>query len=100
MYEELLETLKSDFWKQFWEADKKWIVWVINCYRRLMKENLKNVEMITEIALVTNWKCWEHYEKWNMELSRFYEKLWFEVDTYCLDHFKWKDKEYYIRRTD
>jgi hypothetical protein len=35
-----------------------------------------------------------------MELSKFYEKLWFEVDTYCLDNLKGKDKEYYIRRTD
>lgn len=102
MIQELLSTLKTNYWEVFSKADMKWNLWVINTYRKLWKENIfsKNVENLTELSLVLNWKCWEHYDNWNLEMSKLYEKLRFEIDTWCLDSFKWKDKDYYFRRTD
>lgn len=101
MYEDLIKTLKSNFWEEFTKADIEWDDYdVINTYKRLFKENMKNTEFITELALVTNWKCWYWYDMKNIARSKLYEKLWFEVDTWCLDNLKWKDKTYYIRTTD
>lgn len=94
------QKLESTFRDDFTVADKFGEKWILDTFKRAFKHWKNDLVFITELALVLNWKCWEHYDNDNFQLSKIYEKLWFEVDTWCLDNLKWEDKKYYLERTD
>lgn len=91
--------MKTTFWGDFTVAERiDGIKAVRDTYKR-SKCYLDDTVMATELALVLNWKAWEH-SRTNPELASEYEKLWSELDAYILD--KWKDEalSYYLATTD
>lgn len=54
---------------------------------------------ITELCMVLNWKIWRWYEK-NDEFCKLYDKLWRQLDQWCVDNLKDEELEYYYRITD
>ena len=90
----------TTFWQDFSIADVFGVDAVKDTYKRAFGEWKSDVVYVTELAIVLNWKCWEHYEKGGMQLSELYHDLYYEVDGWCLDNLKGADMDYYFRMTD
>ena len=104
---------KTTFYTDFSIADPFGEDAVQDTYNRAFAEWKTDIEYLTELVMVLNWKSWEHDEKANIcdstcdpraehhsKLSRLYVKLYQEADKWCLDNLKGDDLSYYIRTTD
>lgn len=91
---------KTTFWMDFTIADHFGANAVKDTFERAFKEWRNDVVYVTELSLVLNWKCWQHYEKGDEKLSRLYSDLYYEVNGWCYDNLKGADLEYYWRTTD
>lgn len=91
---------KTTFWTDFSIADRFGISAVKDTFKRAFDEWRDNYIYITELALVTNWKCWEWYEKGNEKLSALYSDYYYKVRDYALSHLKGEELTYYFDTTD
>jgi len=92
--------MKTTFWQDFTIADLFGLDAVQQTYNNAFKEWKKDTVYITELALVVNWKCWQHYNKNNMAMYELYHDLYYKTRDWCLNHLKGKDLKYYIDTTD
>ena len=91
---------KTTFWQDFTIADCFGEAAIRDTFKRAFDEWKNDVEYVTELSLVTNWKCWQHYEHGNDALSMVYERLYYEVRNWCLDNLEGDDIRYYFEVTD
>ena len=91
---------KTTFWSDFTIADAFGVAAIKDTFKRMFNEWRDDVEYLAELAIVTNWKCWKHYEAGNEEVSRLYNDLYYEVRDWAYDNLKGDDLEYYWRMTD
>lgn len=54
---------------------------------------------LTELAMVLNWKSWEHVMT-RPDLSESYDRLWEKVDEYATHHLEGDELRYYYKTTD
>lgn len=87
------------FWQDFTIADQFGLEAVQDTYNRAM-EWKSNAEYITALTITLNHKIWYWYEAGNEKYTKLYDKLWRELDDWCLENLKGKDLEYYIKTTD
>ncbi len=91
-------------------ADKFGLNAIKDTFNRIMKEWQSNYIFMTELALVINWKCWEHYHRSRKELQPFLPNhaevgQWYK-DTYdnpldCADnHLEGKELQYFYKTLD
>ena len=92
--------MQTTFWQDFSIADKFGINAIEDTYERAFKEWKDNYIYLTELVIVVNWKCWQHYENKNEEVSRLYEKLYYKSRNYALDTLKDEELTYYLDTTD
>ena len=93
--------LDTTFFEDFTTAERiSWVKWIKWTFSRAMTNWHHSVKYFTELVVALNWKMRGHYEKGNIELSKVYEKLWWEADLYAQEHFKWEDLDYFYRMTD
>ena len=92
--------MQTTFWLDFTIADKFGTEAVKDTFQRAFKEWKSNYIYLTELAIVTNWKCWEHYEKGDTELSEMYSIYYYTVRYYAIKHLKGVELKYYLRTTD
>lgn len=90
---------KTTFWMDFSIADKFGKSAVLDTYKRAFEGWKNDVVYLTELAMVLNWKIWEHYET-NETLATVYNDLWAKADTYAMDNLTGEDLNYYLRTTD
>lgn len=95
----------TTFWGDFGVAD----VFVLNgmepdavqdTYNRSFKQYKDDVQYATELAMVLNYKAWEHYHKKNAKLRDLYTKLFYELQDYIYNNWSVEDKTYYHKITD
>ena len=91
---------KTTFWMDFTIADKFGIEAVKDTFKRAFSEWKTDYIYLTELTLVINWKCWEHYEKNNLEISKLYSEYYYQLREYGLDNLKGKELEYFIKTLD
>lgn len=91
---------KTTFWQDFSIADKFGVSAIKDTYRRAFSEWKKNVEYLTELVMVLNWKLWYHYDRGNDGYARLYDKLWKEADAWAKSHLRGEDLEYFYEVTD
>ena len=91
--------LKTTFWGDFTIADAFGEDAVKDTYERAFAEWKSDTVYVTELAMVLNWKCWQHYEH-DEKLSRLYSDLYYEVHGWCMDNLKGDDLYYYWKTTD
>ena len=91
---------KTTFWMDFTIADKFGIEAVKDTFKRAFSEWKTDYIYLTELTLVINWKCWEHYENNNIEISKLYSEYYYQLREYCLDNLKGKELEYFIKTLD
>ena len=88
------------FWQDFTIADAFGLNAIQDTYNRASSEWKTNAEYVTALVITLNHKIWYWYDNGNLEYSKLYDKLWGELDEWCLDNLKGKDLEYYIQTTD
>ena len=91
---------KTTFWMDFTIADKFGIEAVKDTFKRAFSEWKTDYIYLTELTLVINWKCWQHYEKNNIEISKLYSEYYYQLREYGLDNLKGKELEYFINTLD
>lgn len=91
---------KTTFWMDFSIADRFGKEAVQDTFDRAFKEWRNDVEYVTELAIVTSWKCWEHWERHNEGLAKLYHDLFYKCHDWCLGHLKGDDFQYYFENTD
>ena len=102
-YHQLLEQTgyqpKTTFWQDFsvaeWYGEKA----IRDTYKRAFKEWKSNIEYLTELVMILNWKIWQLAEV-NEPIAKVYNELWEEADKYCLDNLTGEDLKYFLRTTD
>ena len=91
---------QTTFWEDFSIADKFGVEAVKDTYRRAKAEWGDDCIYGTELSMVLNHKCWQHYNGGNTNLSKLYSELWGEFHDFVLDNWKGEDLQYYLRITD
>lgn len=95
-----MEEFTTTFWQDFTIADAFGASAIKDTYKRAFEEWKSDYRYLTDLVMVVNHKCWQHYEKGNTELSQLYEKYYYEAHKYALDHLKGEELSYYLRVTD
>ena len=90
---------KTTFWDDFSIADRFGIAAVRDTFKRAFEEWKENVEYLTELVMVLNWKIWQYHEH-NDVLARTYDTLWKQADAYACNTLKGEDLAYFYRTTD
>lgn len=91
---------KTNFKKNFTIADKLGKTAIKKTFEKEFKTWQKNVEYITELCIVLNWKIWEHFNEGRYDFARLYTKLWERVDVWCQKNLKGKNLKYFYDMTD
>lgn len=90
-------TPKTTFWTDFSLAEPFGQDAIVDTYNRAFDEWKNNVQYLTELVMILNWKIWQHA---NDELSDVYNELWKDADSYCCDNLKGDDLSYFLTTTD
>lgn len=102
-YQQLLEQTgykpKTTFWQDFSIAEWFGENAIRDTYKRAFNEWKSNIEYLTELVMVLNWKIWQ-LESINEQIAGVYNELWLEADAYCMDNLTGKELEYYLKTTD
>ena len=91
---------KTTFWTDFSIADRFGEKAVKDTFKRAFKEWKHDVVYLTELVLVLNWKCWDHFSNGNFNLSGLYANLYDEADGYACSNLTGEDLQYFLRTTD
>ena len=89
----------TTFYMDFSIADKFGQKAIQDTYDNAFKSWKSNINYITELVMVLNWKCWRWYEV-NNEYSILYQQLYYKLDEWIFNNFSGKELEYYIQTTD
>lgn len=91
---------KTTFYQDFSIADKFGVEAVLDTYKTAFNSWKTNIVYLTELSLVLNHKIWEHHNAKNEALVKCYDKIWRELDTWCVENLEGDDADYYFRITD
>ena len=92
---------KTTYYSDFSIAGPFGISAMEDTFNNAIKHWGDNIEYMTEISMVLNWKTFEHYEN-NPELCEWYTNKYYEHRDWVFNHFDGNDEalNYYIRTTD
>lgn len=90
---------KTTFWKDFSIAERFGIKAIRDTFNRAFEAWKTNVEYVTELVIVLNWKIWSLY-KTDEQVARVYDELWKKADGWCCDNLTGDDLIYFLRATD
>ena len=91
---------RTSFYEDFSIADHFGGPAIRDTYRRALNAWQNNIEYMTELVMVLNWKIFEHDHSRNYMLAELYDELWCKADEWVLDHFDGDDLQYFYRTTD
>ena len=89
----------TTFYTDFSIADKFGIGAIEDTFNSSFRMWQHNYQYVTELAMVLNWKIWRWHNV-NDEYARLYDKLWRQVDEWCIENLNEEDLEYYYKTTD
>jgi len=92
--------VKTTFYDDFSIADAFGVKAIKDTYKRAFKEWKHDKTYVTELCMVLNWKCWEHHETGNTEVSKLYSDLFYKLQDWCYNNLKGEDLKYFIDTTD
>ena len=90
---------KTTFYEDFTFAEMFWEKGIRDLYKRCLQERSNDVKYFTEFVVALNHKIREWHWKEN-KVERLYSDLRQKADSYALEIFQGKDKEYYLRELD
>ena len=89
----------TSFYRDFSIADRFGISAIKDTFDRAFNAWHKNYKYLTELVMVLNWKCWEHYEHDNRK-SELYCELYERTKDFAFDNLEGDELSYFIRTTD
>lgn len=95
-----MKEFTTTFWSDFTIADAFGEKAIKDTYKRAFKEWKDNYKYLTDLVIVLNHKCWDHYHGGNQALSQLYQDLYYEANDYALDNLKGEEFDYYWKKTD
>jgi hypothetical protein len=93
-------TYFTTFRQDFSIADLFGIAAIKDTFRRAFKEWRSHYDYLTELVLVLNDKCWEHFHAGNFDYSELYAKLYYEALDYAYANLTGEELAYFRRTTD
>ena len=90
---------RTTFYEDFSIADQFGVMAIRDTYCRAFNQWQNNIEYMTELVMVLNWKIAEHHRECNV-YCELYDALWRKADEWVVDHFEGEDLQYYFRTTD
>lgn len=91
---------QTTFWEDFTIADAFGDDAVHSTFRTAFRYWKDDAVYLTELVMVLNWKCWQHYEKGNTMLSSLYSNLFYDATDYAYDHLEGDDLKYFMNTTN
>lgn len=91
---------KTTFWDDFSIADMFGVAAIKDTYKNAFESWKDNVEYLTELVMVLNWKIWQHHEQSNRDFAIVYDELWRTADGWAYDNLKGDDLSYFLKTTD
>ena len=102
---------QTTFWDDFSIADQFGVSAVKDTYERAFNEWKTNYVYLTELVMILNHKCWQHYDCMNKaasksvaehheKLSKLYEALYYETYDKGFELLTGDELAYYIRTLD
>lgn len=91
---------RTAFYEDFSIADHFGGSAIRDTYCRAFNAWQNNIEYMTELVMVLNWKISEHYHSRNYSLAEMYDGLWRKADEWVFDHFDGDELQYFFRTTD
>ena len=91
---------KTTFFSDLSIAEWYGIKEVEDTISRVVKNWFDNVEMFTEFVMCVNHKSWEHYQRENFELSKFYSEKFYELQNMVYENWDSEAQQYYYQITD
>lgn len=85
----------TTFWADFAIADRFGLNAVIDTFRRGFAYAKKDYKALTELCIVLNKRCWQHYESRHFELSKLYADLYHNCRDYAYSHLKGDAMKYF-----
>lgn len=76
----------TTFWSDFTIAEKFGTAAIKDTAARAFSEWKDDIQYLTELVMVINHKCWEHYHNNNNELSNYYGDLYYEYYEKALNY--------------
>lgn len=94
----------TTFWSDFSIAERFGTGAIEDTAMRAFEEWKSDTKYLTELVMVINHKCWDHYEQKHTELSRLYGDMYYEYYDKALDYLSanggQEDVSYFIRTLD
>lgn len=91
--------IRTTFWDDFSIAEKFGKNAIKDTYKRAFSSWKDNIEYLTELSLILNWKGWYYRDK-NEDFCRLYAELWDECDIWCNKNLKGEEARYYYEQTN
>jgi hypothetical protein len=95
-----MDEFTTTFWSDFTIADAFGIDAVKDTFKRAFKEWKDDYKYLTDLVIVLNHKCWEHYERGNQQLSKLYQDYFYEAQNYAYDTLKGEEFDYFWKKVD
>lgn len=80
---------KTTFYQDFSIADMFGADAIKDTYKRAFNEWKNNIQYLTELVMVLNWKIWEYYDPYNKTYVELYDSLWEQA--YHQNEIDWDD---------
>lgn len=95
-------TFTSDFSIAEFYVPLEGIGAITGTLKRALEGWIGSVEFMCELIMVLNMKCWEHYDRNNMQYSQMYGDLYYAVKDLFLDYYIKDEKamDYYYDYVD
>ena len=91
--------MTTTFFEDFKIAEAFGLDAVEDTFNNAFKNWKTNYIFLTELSIVMSNNSIAHYDT-NKELSKLYTKLYYRVDSYCMDNLKNDALDFYLRTTD
>ena len=95
-----MEEFTTTFWQDFSIADAFGEKAIKDTYKRAFNEWKEDYRYLTDLVIVLNHKCWDHYEHGNEEISQLYGDLFYETQYYAYDNLEGAELDYFFEKTD
>ena len=92
--------LTTSFWSDFSIADRFGINAIKDTFKRAFKEWKHDCVYLTELCIVMNLKCAEHYHKGHETLAELYSDYYYKTDDYARSHLKKDELMFFCETTD
>lgn len=91
---------KTTFYMDFSIADRFGAAAIKDTYLRAFRSWKNNVEYLTELVMVLNWKTWEHHDAGNARYVELYSELYYAADDWARENLTGDDLMYYYNTLD